>query len=253
MVTSQRIYVVARLGLILGLGFLPVAGFCAKDTVGVSIHGVNYSAEDFTYIVEDPGNSKNTGGGETIGPFEAGGIMCCYELPVVWRSGIKIRVKQEFESRIEPKTSKLDGSSTEIVELPPYIDGKPGELWVVRAADGTLSVVSSDYQPNHPKWPGKVKGWPVASLEYRRYRWDLYVKDARVSIDIAEAALAELDRSPQKIAQESWDLDSKYHPDELKKYNSSSDSKFIERVKFKFREMKRRAEEKVARLQEEKP
>jgi hypothetical protein len=246
----KGIYIFVRLGIILSLGFLPVAGFCAKDTVAVSIHGVNYSAEDFTYIVEDPENSKNTGGGETVGPFEAGGIMCCYELPVVWRSGIRIKVNQEFESRMDKKSA---GSSTRVIEIPPYIDGKPGELWVVRAADGSIDIVSSDYQPNHPKWPGQVKGWPVASLEYRRYRWLLYVKDAKASIEIAEGALAELDVAPEKVAQRSWNVDSKYKKNELNEYYGATDPKYIERVKLKFQNMKSRAEEKVARLEEQKP
>ncbi|MYN41265.1 DUF3304 domain-containing protein [Duganella sp. FT109W] len=246
----KGIYIVVRLGIILSLGFLPVAGFCAKDTVAVSIHGVNYSAEDFTYIVEDPENSKNTGGGETVGPFEAGGIMCCYELPVVWRSGIRIKVNQEFESRMDKKSA---GSSTRVIEVPPYIDGKPGELWVVRAADGSIDIISSDYQPNHPKWPGQVKGWPVASIEYRRYRWSLYIKEAQARIHMAQNALDQLETSPAALAQESWNLDSKYHPDDLKLYSSPADNNFIERVKQKFRAMKRRNEEDIAKLQEQKP
>jgi hypothetical protein len=36
-----------------------------------------------------------------------------------------------------------------------------GELWVLRGADGSMSVVSSDFQPDHPNWPGRVKDWPV--------------------------------------------------------------------------------------------
>lgn len=247
---STGIHIFVRVGIILSLGFLPVAGLCVKDTATVSIHGVNYSADDFTYIIEDPENSKNTGGGETLGPFEAGGIMCCYELPIVWRSGIRIKVKQEFESRMD---KKFAGSSTRVIELPRYIDDKPGELWVLRAADGTIDIVSSDYQPNHPKWPGQVKGWPVASIEYRRYRWSLYIKEAQARIRVAQNALDQLESSPAALVQDSWNLDLKYHPGDLKSYSGPEDKNFIDRVKKKFQEMKLRNEEDVAKLQEQKP
>jgi len=58
------------------------------------------------------------------------------------------------------------------------VDGKPGELWVVRQADGSFGVVSSDYQPDHAKWPGAVKGWPVPTLEYKRKSFDVYINVA---------------------------------------------------------------------------
>lgn len=53
---------------------LPALAACAKNTVPVSVHGVNYAADEFSYVIEDPANKKNTAGGETVGPFAAGAV-----------------------------------------------------------------------------------------------------------------------------------------------------------------------------------
>jgi hypothetical protein len=72
-----------------------------------------------------------------------------------------------------PANTRSVNSTSQIVEVPPYVDSKVGEIRVVRATDGTLSIVSSDYQPDHEKWPGRINCWPLLALEYRRARSDL--------------------------------------------------------------------------------
>lgn len=59
----------------------PATGMCAKDTVPANIHSVNHSAEEFTYWLEDPLDGKDRGDGESVGPYKASGIMCCFSLP----------------------------------------------------------------------------------------------------------------------------------------------------------------------------
>ncbi len=180
---------------------------CGKTTgtESVSIHGVNYTGEEISYIVEDPADSNNSGGGEIVAPFAGGGTMCCYDLPKKWRSGIQVKVNI---TRWLPE--KSDGSlpkveETHMAEVPRYADGKPGELWVLRNADGTIGVVSSDFQPDHERWPGKVKGWPVPSLEYQRERWDLYIKHADGYVRLYKEMLNELEKSPNTRANDAWD------------------------------------------------
>jgi hypothetical protein len=179
---------------------------CAKTgTASVSIHGVNYTDQEFSYTVEDPADKNNRGGGELINPFAAGGTMCCYDLPRKWRPGIKVQVN--FTRWL---AKKADGSLPEVreshvVEVPPYVNGKVGELWVLRNADGTMGVVSSDYQPDHEKWPGKVKGWPVPSLAYQRERWDLYIEHAEGYVQLYKKMLDELEKSPDTRAAVDWD------------------------------------------------
>lgn len=249
----QRVLLGSRRLLATGLLVIPGIGLCGNGTVPVSIHGVNYSGDDFSYIVEDPLDSSNKGGGESIGPYEAGGIMCCYSLPRTWRPGIQIKVRAVHSARLSPDTAGPDVTETKIVEVPEYVDGKAGELWVVRAADGALSVVSSDFQPNHAKWPGAVKGWPVPSLEYRRQRWGQYMKLAQDGLDSANQALEELKTSPQKLVARSWVLDKKYHAKAVEGFSGPEDEKYVEFVRQGFLEMKRNSEKEVQQVLERRP
>lgn len=57
---------------------------CEKSTVGVNLHGVNYSGQTFSYVVSDPAKPESGSGGELIDPFGAGGMTCCVTLPKVW-------------------------------------------------------------------------------------------------------------------------------------------------------------------------
>ncbi|GJJ02973.1 hypothetical protein RugamoR64_35110 [Duganella rhizosphaerae] len=250
---TQRLLRGSRSLLVTGLFVLPSIGLCGTESVPVSIHGVNYSGDDFSYIVEDPLDSSNKGGGESVGPYEAGGIMCCYRLPQTWRRGIQIKVQAVHSARLSPDKSGPDIAETKIVEVPEYVDGKAGELWVVRAADGSLSVVSSNFQPDHAKWPGAVKGWPVPSVEYRRQRWGQHMKLAQDALDTANEALAELKKSPQKIVARSWELDQKYYAKSVEGFSGPDDVRYVEFVRQGFEEMKRNSEKKIRQVQERRP
>ena len=188
---------------------LPLLGACAKlGPASVNIHGVNYTADEFTYWVEDPTNKDNHGGGEMVDSYASGGILCCYELPRTWRAGIKVEIGTiRYINPPDDNPSKRVEEIREkhMVEVPPYVDGKPGELWVVRHADGKFGVVSSDYQPDHAKWPGVEKGWPVPSLEYQRKLADIYIKHEEDYVSTFTETAEELDRSPIEFATKSWE------------------------------------------------
>lgn len=183
---------------------------CSKSsTVSVGIHGVNYSGEEITYSIEDPAKPDNRGGGENLTPYAAGGTLCCYDLPRTWQPGIKVQINL---TRYLPR--KEDGTLPEVkethtVEVPSYANGKPGELWVLRNADGSVSALSTDYQPDHEKWPGLVKGWPVPSLEYQRKRWDLYIEHAEGGVRLHKKLLDELENSPDARANDAWEFAAK--------------------------------------------
>ncbi|MBV6319302.1 DUF3304 domain-containing protein [Duganella violaceipulchra] len=251
--TNQCVLRGSRSLLVTGLFALPAIGLCGNGTVPVSIHGVNYSGDDFSYVVEDALDSSNKGGGESIGPYEAGGIMCCYRLPQTWRRGVQIKVHTVHSARLSPDKAGPEIAETKVVEVPEYVDGKAGELWVVRAADGSLSVISSDFQPDHAKWPGAVKGWPVPSLEYRRQRWGQYMKLAQDALDTANEALDELKNSPAELLLESWDVDRKYHAKLVEGFSGPEDVSYLEFVRKKFEKMKHNSEEKVRQVQERRP
>jgi hypothetical protein len=232
---TQPSFARGALILVVGLLSLTMLTACAKSTTAsVSIHGVNYTEEVFSYSVEDPADKNNQGGGELIDPYAAGGTMCCYALPKKWRPGIKLQINTTRWLPKKPDGNMLEVHEQHVVEVPSYVDGKPGELWVIRNADATVDVVSSDYQPDHENWPGKVKGWPVPSLAYQRERWDLYIHLAESDMSAAQQLKAEFEQSPDKRAAESWNFemngnaDGTYrgNPKSLAGYSGPTDPKY---------------------------
>lgn len=176
----------------------------ARTTKTVNIQGVNYTDLEFSYEVQDPENKNNRGGGEIVNAFAAGGIRCCYELPLAWQPGMKLRIGVTRPKRETLETRYEEEHEEHLVEVPQYAQGKPGDLWVVRNADETMSVVLSDVQPDHEQWPGKVKGWPVPSLAYQRKIYDMYVREAEQGVRLYERLLADLKANPAKKAREDW-------------------------------------------------
>jgi hypothetical protein len=212
------------------IGFAPVIAI-ASDLISTNVHSVNYSGYEFTSWVEDPLNARNRGGGESVSPYSAGGIMCCYSLPERWHSGIQVTIHATHSFQTSPEAKLSEISETHTVEVPPYVDGKVGELWIIREGDGTYSVVSSDFQPNHEKWPGKVKGWPVPSLEYRRVKWDLLINLEEKYVKVYLDLLKNLDEDPQASARKAWTVQSKYQSETLKIYSGPDDERYLKFLK----------------------
>lgn len=208
---------------------------CEKPTVNVSLHGVNYSGETFSYDVADPATPDKAAGGELIDPFGAGGTTCCITLPKRWHSGIKLKIRTTHWLKKRPDGSLPEIKQVQVVDVPAYIEGKPGELWVLREVDGKISVVSSDFQPDHPKWPGKVKGWPVPSLAYQRERWELYRKHEAGGVRLFQGLLDELEKSPETRAKEAWEHATQYEPDTIKNFSGPRDPKYRAQLKQEYK------------------
>jgi hypothetical protein len=201
---------------------------CEKSTVDVNLHGVNYTDNSFSYVVMDPDNPAGGAGGELIDPFGAGGTMCCAKLPRKWRQGIKLQVRTIQYLQQRPAETVVEAKKLHVVEVPKYINGTPGELWVLLNADESVSVVSSDFQPDHARWPGKIRGWPVPSLEYRRERWELLRKHEEMYVKIYLDSIEEMARNPEKYAQEAWEYSKKNRPKDLLNFSSPNDPKYLE-------------------------
>ena len=215
---------------------------CEKQAVDVNVHGVNYTDNTFTYVVVDPENPAGGAGDGLIDPFAAGGTTCCAKLPRKWQPGIKLQVRTTHYLQQRPAETVVESTKLHSVEVPKYIDGTPGELWVLMNVDGSVSVVSSDLQPDHAQWPGAVKGWPVPSLEYRRERWELLRKHEEMYVRIYRASLAEMANNPEKRAQEAWEYAQKNEPADLMNFSGPSDPKY--------REMLRKRDEEGLKLSE---
>lgn len=226
---------------------------CGKSALPVSIHGVNYSVEPFSFELQDPSDPKNKGDGELVDSYAAGGTTCCYELPKKWRPGLKVSIQTKHWVGKNADDSLHDIDSTHLVEVPPYADGKPGELWVLRATDGSLAIVSSDFQPDHPKWPGKVKGWPVPSLAYQRERWDLYINVQLGYVTTFETLLKEFAASPNKTAQEDWDVSMKNDRKSLAGFSGPNDPGYRVRLKKEYEQGLIETRAELARLQAGRP
>ena len=183
-------------------------------TLGTSISGVNYSDQPITYVLSDPDNPASVGG-EPVDPFGAGGLVCCFRLPETWRPGIKVRV-QIFD------TNRKD-LKDDIVELPPYVDGKPGQLWAVYHQDGSTEVFSSQYGPPHAMWPARVKGWPVPNVEYRRKLWERDLNLKMGGVRAATGLLKELETSPEESLNKSWAFDKRYREKDIERYSGPRD------------------------------
>lgn len=228
-------------------------GACEKKSVNVNVHGVNYTGDTFSYDVADPAKPERGAGGELIDPFGAGGTTCCVVLPSKWRPGIKLQVRTKYwvERKSDGKLSEF--KDLDIVEVPPYADGKPGELWVLREQDGKVSVVSSDFQPDHEKWPGKIKGWPIPSLEYRRERWELYRKYEQGGVDLYRELIEKLEKSPETEAAEAWSVAEQYNRESIKNFSGPKDSRYIEYLKQEYEEGLQRSKLRLKKVMEERP
>jgi hypothetical protein len=232
---------------------LAVLTGCGEDSVPVNIHGVNYTSQEFSFTIVDPVGKKNLAGGELIGPFAAGGTMCCYTLPAKWRAGIKVQIDGTHWLPEKPDGSLPEVKETKVVEVPPYVNGKPAELWVLRGADGDLSVISSDFQPDHAKWPGKVKGWPVPSLEYQRERWDLFIKNEQMYVDLFERLSNKMRDSPAVHAAESWQYAKTDSPELLSGFSGPQDTKYHAELIKEYAASMKVAKDRLAKLQEHRP
>jgi hypothetical protein len=220
---------------------------------GVSVHGVNYRADPFFYLVTSVEAPDVGGAGETIDPFSGGGITCCVSLPNTWRSGTKLLVRTTTWKKALPDGSLPEVRERHIVDVPEYASGKPGELWVIREADGKISVVSSDLQPDHPKWPGKLKGWPIPSIEYQRERWQLHVNIAEGYVGTFRSLLDELNRDPIKRGKEAWDYAQTNSKDEIVGFSGPTDPNYLNFLRKDYAENLARSEEDLKALKEMRP
>ena len=203
---------------------------------GVGIGAVNYSDQPIFYALSDPNNPASVGG-EPVDPFGAGGLVCCFSLPDTWRPGIKVRV-QIFD------TNGKDVKD-EIIDLPPYVDGKQGQLWAVLYQDGSVEVFSSEYGPPHAKWPAKVKGWPVPTVEYRRKLWERDLEFKKLDVRDAQQLLQELKEAPEKRLEESWKFDKRYREKEIEQFSAPSDPTYKAYLQNRYEQYLERSQQRL--------
>lgn len=248
----MRLFKIAVLLALSAAGYLWWAESSAP--IGVNLHGVNYTGEAFSFYLTDPERPELISGGSgLIEPFGGSGINCCAMLPRTWHPGLKLTIHTRRYLKKQP-----DGSLPEIqdiahVDVPKYVDEKPGEIWVLRTAIDKVEVVSSDVEPDHALWPGRVKGWPEPSTEYRRERWEIYRKLAVSDVDLYESFLAKLKTNPEISAQESWDYAQKYDAKALQGFSGPRDARYRAELKSHYIQSLKRNKLELERIMEAKP
>lgn len=237
------------------LGFAGVVGLALSQYGGshasVSLHGVNYSDREFSYFIADPENPQKAIGGEHIAPFAGGGTTCCAALPWKWKPGTKVRLTTTHWLKKLPDGSLPEITEGHEVEVPEYAE--PGELWVIRDGDGKISVVSSNVQPDHASWPGRIKGWPVPSLKYRRERWELHRNLEEHSVNVHKSLLRKLEQHPEKEANEAWKFAKEYSPSDLVGFSGSDDPRYFQFLKKKYTEELNRSKAQLDEIIRAKP
>ncbi|WP_402719190.1 DUF3304 domain-containing protein [Janthinobacterium rivuli] len=150
--------------------------------MAASIQALNYSSREVDYIaVENPGNTNSGGGGDSIRPYEQGGSICCFSVPEKWHADLKVVVVYQLSP--DPTFHR------ETVSVPQYPDGKSGDIWLIVYEDGSVGAVVSLYGPSRPEWPGKIKGYPVPTKEYRDERRKQKLKREKASLLTLERGL----------------------------------------------------------------
>jgi hypothetical protein len=237
-------------GMLCVLGFASLLS-CRPSNANVSLHGVNYSDREFSYFIADPENPKKSLGGEHIGPFAGGGTTCCASLPRKWKPGTKVQLTTIHWLKKLPDGSLPEVTEEHDVEVPEYAE--PGELWVIRDVNGKISLVSSNLQPDHPSWPGKVKGWPTPSLDFQRERWELYRKLEAHNVDLFQSLLSELDHDPAGKAHEAWAFDKEYSPAKIAKFTGPDDRRYIDHLRTRYTEGLRLSRNQLEEVMKAKP
>ena len=225
----------------------------SSNGVSVSLHGVNYTDESFQYVVGDPKDPSNSGGGEHISPFSAGGTMCCYQLPKRWAPGIQVQVQATHWTKKGPEKKLEEITQVHMVELPRFPDREVGALWVLRTKEGAIELVFSNVQPDHPDWPGRVKGWPEPSLEYRRERWELYRYSAQSDVKLYQSLLSKLQSNPQQRLREVWERNQKSRNVDMSAFTGPEDPAFATYLKKDYLEGLKSSELKLEQVMKAKP
>ena len=215
---------------------------CSESTVGVPVTGINYTDQEFEmYAVREPGNAeRNRGGGEPLGPYSAGGIMCCYALPKEWHEGLQVELVirhalrgETYEERSQDLLERRESGTLNdyiVVDVPPYDNIEHSGLWVQLLPDDRYAVVVSDVDPRHEDWPGEVKGWPRPSDEYRKKLAEQRLPGKILDLEMFSRSLEKAKDGDFEVLERYWNIIGRNDPEEITQYSGPQDEAFQERV-----------------------
>jgi hypothetical protein len=169
------------------------------------------------------------------------------------RPASKCKYRQRTGQKKGPEKKLEEITQVHMVELPRFPDRELGALWVLRTKEGAIELVFSSVQPDHPDWPGRVKGWPEPSLEYRRERWELYRNLAEDSVENNRNLLSGLQAKSQQDLRKSWELHKRYNREEVSEFTGPEDPAFSAYLKKRYVDGLRHSELKLQKILKAKP
>jgi len=210
-----------------------------EDTATLNITGVDYAGRGIgAFAVVDPDDPDNRGGGMSITPYSAGGVQCCYELPEEWHEGMTVNVvvryplegdtTDERSANLAKRQAEGTVNQTIQVDVPEYNTPARGTLWVQFLPEKKASVVVSELNPNHPDFPGELKGWPEPSDEYRAKIIDREIEDISARVSHTENSLNKIKDGDEAAIKQYWDIRQDTAPKEVAKFNGWEDPGFKE-------------------------
>lgn len=165
------------------------------DELSAPLTSVNYTDWPFDLVaVAKPETPTKIMAAEGVDAFGASGMMCCVTLPRQWQPGMELVVRTKDGTRAKSAREwSLEKMPTiqHRVPVPPYTPRDMGTVWVQLLPGGKVVLVVSRYDPDHPSWPGEVKGWPLPTLEFRRQIWDRDMGLMRKELEDFESAAQE--------------------------------------------------------------
>lgn len=225
-------------GVILLMAFLSgCASLGQSHDVSLNITGVDYAGTGMdAYQVKDPDNPKNRGGGFSIRPYSADGVQCCYTVPKEWHPGLKATVLLRYplegttHDEISASLAKRQAEGTLVetyqVEIPRYTTPAKGTLWVQFLPNKHVNLVVSDLDPSHKDFPGKVKGWPVPSVEYRRKLIDARMLESQERLERSKDLLDAVISGDISVLKRNWGYYKDISPEEISNFKSYLDPNF---------------------------
>ena len=127
--------------------------------VGVNLHGVNHTADTFSFYLRDPEKPERiTGGSGLIDPYGGSGITCCALLPRVWAPGARLQIHTTHYPKPPPNGKRVEIKETIQAEIPKCLvscDHIPRRSWPLFRAKAMLGDLIAGFSnpsiQSHPE------------------------------------------------------------------------------------------------------
>ena len=180
----------------------------AGQQLGATLTAVNYTDWPFDWVgVARVAEPEKAMAADRVTAFGASGQMCCVSLPAKWQPGMELVVQTQDGTRAK-NSDEWDKEKIPTIKhrvaVPRYDSSDVGTVWVQLLPGGKVELVVSRFDPTHAQWPGKVKGWPQPTVEFRRKIWSEELARERKLLNTMQEALKRTDIPLEKRKKMEW-------------------------------------------------